>query len=67
MKKNQYRKLIEELGLNQSSAARFLGISERMSRAYALGEYPVNPPIAKFLKTMAHYHLRPERIDEEID
>lgn len=59
MTKDQYRTAIETLGLSQLAAARFLGISDRTSQGYALGEYPVPRGIAMLLDLMVKHGVRP--------
>jgi hypothetical protein len=56
---DQYRKLIEKVGLNQSEAARFLMIDGRTSRRYADGSYEVKPITAMLLAVMAKYNVTP--------
>jgi hypothetical protein len=46
MTKDDYRTALETLGLSQVAAAKVLGIADRTSRAYALGERPVPEPVA---------------------
>jgi hypothetical protein len=46
MTKRGYRTAIKTLGLSQVAAAKVLGIADRTSRAYALGERPVPEPVA---------------------
>jgi hypothetical protein len=41
MTKHDYRAALETLGLSQVAGAKVLGIADRTSRAYALGERPV--------------------------
>lgn len=49
MTANQYRALLETLGLTQGRAALVLGVDERTSRKWALGERPVSDTAATFL------------------
>jgi hypothetical protein len=46
MTKDDYRAALAALGLSQVAAAKVLGIADRTSRAYALGERPVPEPVA---------------------
>ena len=46
MTKHDYRTALETLGLSQIAAAKVLGIADRTSRDYALGERPVPAPVA---------------------
>lgn len=50
MTPEEYRLTIEHLGLSQIGAARLLGIDDRTSRRYALGERDIPPPVARFLR-----------------
>ena len=52
MSANDYRKAIAELGLNQVTAGRFLGVDPRTSRRYALGEVKIPEPTAMLLRLM---------------
>jgi hypothetical protein len=52
MTKHDYRTALETLGLSQIAAAKVLGISDRTSRAYALGERPVPAPVALALRLL---------------
>jgi hypothetical protein len=56
---NQYRSSLEALGLSQLSAAEFLGIGQRTSRSYALGESPVPEAVAKLLRLMVMLQIKP--------
>lgn len=50
MTPDDYRETIETLGLTQSGAARLLGVDERTSRRWALGERDIPPPAERFLR-----------------
>jgi hypothetical protein len=52
MTKHDYRTAFETLGLSQIAAAKVLGIADRTSRAYALGERPVPAPVALALRLL---------------
>ena len=52
MTKHDYRTALETLGLSQVAAAKVLGIADRTSRAYALGERPVPEPVALALRLL---------------
>ncbi len=52
MTKHDYRTTLEALGLGQVAAAKVLGIADRTSRAYALGERPVPEPVALALRLL---------------
>jgi hypothetical protein len=59
MPPQEYRNTIKALGLNISSAARFLHKNVRTSRRWARGEQPIDAPIAMLLRVMMFYQLRP--------
>jgi DNA-binding transcriptional regulator YiaG len=50
MTSDEYRETIEKLGLTQNGAARLLGVDERTSRRWALGERDIPPPAERFLR-----------------
>ena len=50
MTPDEYRETIERLGLTQNGAARLLGVDERTSRRWALGERDIPPPAERFLR-----------------
>jgi transcriptional regulator with XRE-family HTH domain len=50
MNAQQYRKALEQLGWTQVKAAEELGIHERTSRKYALGERPIPLTIVKLIE-----------------
>jgi hypothetical protein len=52
MTKHGYRNAIAILGLSQVAAAKVLGIADRTSRSYALGERPVPGPVALALRLL---------------
>jgi DNA-binding transcriptional regulator YiaG len=46
----EYRGLIARLGLSQIDAAHLLGVNERTSRRWALGEVNPHPTAKRFLR-----------------
>jgi hypothetical protein len=48
----RYIWLIERLGLNQTTAANFLGVSSRQSRRYVAADRKVDPAAAMLLELM---------------
>jgi hypothetical protein len=52
MTKDDYRAVLAALGLSHLAAAKVLGIADRTSRAYALGERPVPEPVALALRLL---------------
>jgi hypothetical protein len=64
MRAREYQRAIEQIGLNQITAARFFCIDPRTSRRYAGGELRVPPLIAKVLNYMVKHNLTAEDFDE---
>lgn len=62
MTPNQYRAAIEMLGLSQRGAGSFLGVDERTSRRWALGEATIPESVAKLLRLMVKLDLKPEDV-----
>lgn len=63
MTANEYRAAIEQLGLSQLSAAKFLGVSDRQSRRFALAEADIPAHIAKLLRLMIRLKITPDEVD----
>lgn len=61
MTANQYRSVLDKLGLTQAGAAEFLGVSIRTSHGYANGE-PIPEGYAKLLRLMVRLNLKPEDV-----
>ena len=59
---DDYRKALDQIGLTQNAAARFLRIGERSSRRYALAENELPFPIEALLKIMAAKKIKPEQV-----
>jgi transcriptional regulator with XRE-family HTH domain len=55
----QYRRVLAELGLTYSAAARFLGVSYRTSTRYAHGMAEVPPAHALLLRAMIEFGQTP--------
>lgn len=64
MKHEEYRSIIEKLGLTQVAAGEFLDIGERTSRRYALGESPIPGPVAILLRNIIKQKLAPEAVSK---
>jgi len=58
MSPRDYDRVITALGLNQSSAARFLGVSQRTSARYISGEAQVPAATVMLLRLMAQLGLK---------
>jgi hypothetical protein len=65
MTKDDYRAVLEALGLSQVAAAKVLGIADRTSRAYALGERPVPEPVALALRLLMEKQRKKRRAREK--
>lgn len=50
MTADEYRDAIEHLGLSQVAAAKLLGVDERTSRRWAIGERDIPAPAQHFLR-----------------
>lgn len=50
MTPDEYRTALESLDLSQVGAARLLGVDERTSRRWAIGERPIPGPAERFLR-----------------
>jgi|RhiMethySRZTD1v2_1073278.scaffolds.fasta_scaffold00200_47 hypothetical protein len=64
MTKEDYRAVLAALGLSQVAAAKVLGIADRTSRAYALGERPVPEPVALALRLLMEKQRQKRRVRE---
>jgi hypothetical protein len=62
MTKDDYRAALAALGLSQIAAGKVLGIADRTSRAYALGERPVPEPVALALRLLIEKQHRKRRV-----
>lgn len=52
MNTKQYRRALEELGLSQGGAARYLGVTARTSQNWALGFSAVHPCAERLLRLL---------------
>jgi len=50
MTSDEYREIIEKLGLTKGAAAQLLGVDDRTSRRWACGERDIPPPAERFLR-----------------
>ena len=50
MTPDEYREALDSLGLSQVGAAKLLGVDERTSRRWAIGERGIPPPAQRFLR-----------------
>jgi len=65
MTADDYRQAIDALGLNQTSAARFLGVTPRSSRYYASGR-KIPRSVSGLLTLMVKYEMTPDQLLELI-
>ena len=63
MKGNHFKKVLRNVGLNQVTGARFLGLSLRQVARIAAEEYELDRAAALLLLTMEHWKLKPHHID----
>jgi hypothetical protein len=61
---NQYRQAIARLGLNQVEASKFFGVDDKTSPRWCRGDSPVPVAVAKLLKTMIHYEISPQAVEQ---
>jgi len=59
MTPRQYVHVIEQLGMSQAAAGRFLGITGRTSRRYASGDSMIPAGYVLLLNAMLHHGDRP--------
>jgi len=59
-----YRKTIDQLGLSQRGAGRFLGVDERTSRRWVSGEAAIPVAVALLLRLMVKFKLKPADVHE---
>jgi hypothetical protein len=62
MTARQYRKAVEELGISVYASARVLGVSLRQAQRFAAGETPVPRPVAKLLRLMVRFKVKPDEV-----
>ena len=67
MTDEEYRNAIAALGLQQTEAARLLGVDERTSRRWASGEREIPPPAARFLRFLLAYGITGAKAIELLD
>ena len=64
MKAKEYRKHLELLGMTQRSAGKFMGISERTSHRYAIGDADIPRLVELLLRIMVETGTTPDRAYE---
>lgn len=62
MNPKQYADAIDRLGLSQRAAGAFLGVDERTSRRWVLGESAIPESVAKLLRLMVKHNIKPEDV-----
>jgi hypothetical protein len=63
MKGNKFRNLLTNVGLNQVTGARFLGLSLRQVQRIVAEEYELDRRGSLLLLTMEHWRLKPHHVD----
>jgi DNA-binding transcriptional regulator YiaG len=64
MKKTEYRRAIDALGLSQVKASEFFEVSRKTSPRWARGEAPIPGAVTKLLRVMVHREISPAEVDE---
>jgi predicted DNA-binding protein (UPF0251 family) len=59
MAPKEYERVMEQLGLNQAQAGRWLGVSERTSRRYVAGEAEIPAAQVLLLRAALSYRIDP--------
>jgi plasmid maintenance system antidote protein VapI len=59
MSASQLERIIEMMGITQSAAGRFLGVSERTIRRFLAGSSAVPASVALLLRCMVAHHEQP--------
>lgn len=67
MNSTDYRAALASLGLSQAGAAKLLGVNERTSRRWAIGELVIPVPVGRWLRFMAAAEINPELVCELLD
>ena len=62
MTPKQYQDAIDRLGLSQRAAGKFLGVDERTSRRWVLGESAIPESVAKLLRLMIRLKISPDEV-----
>jgi hypothetical protein len=60
MKGEEFVLILEELGLSQAGAGRYLGFSERHARRVVLNEAPLKPSEVLLLRAAVRFNFRPK-------
>jgi DNA-binding transcriptional regulator YiaG len=64
MKKTEYKRAIDAIGLSQVGASTFLEVSRKTSPRWARGESPIPGAVAKLLRIMVHRRITPDEVNE---
>lgn len=64
MTPKQYQTAIDQLGLSQRGAGRFLGVDERTSRKWIAGDSRIPESVAKLLRLMVKLEIKPENVPD---
>lgn len=66
MSPDDLARVLEQLELSQTAAARLLGVDERTMRRWIVGHYPVSPTAARFLRFLARAKISPITVMETL-
>jgi hypothetical protein len=61
----EYRTIIEKLGFTSARAfAPIIGVSVRASQRFAVDGEPIPGPVARLLRLMAKYRIKPQTVKD---
>lgn len=66
MSTDDLARVLRQLELSQTAAARLLGVDERTMRRWIVGRYPVAPTAARFLRFLARAKISPISVMETL-
>jgi transcriptional regulator with XRE-family HTH domain len=66
MNAEHYRDALSRLGLSQTRAAKLMGVNERTSRRWALGEIPVPRLVALLLYLLRRFRVKVDDLPEDL-
>ena len=67
MTTKQYRRALEELGLSQGAAAKYLGVTARTSQNWALGASAVHPCADRLLRLLLIGKITPTISNDRLE
>jgi DNA-binding transcriptional regulator YiaG len=66
MSPEEFAEILEQLNLSQLAVGRLLGVDARTPRRWAMGQVPIQPPVARFLRFLARAKISPVFIMETL-